>query len=59
WNSIRWNKPLESNGGTIGGRYCSRSMPFFESLSKDYSTPPLGHIGLQSASKNNIDSFVK
>ncbi|VDM11459.1 unnamed protein product [Wuchereria bancrofti] len=55
WNSIRWNKPLESNGGTIGGRYCSRSMPFFESLSKDYSTPPLGHIGLQSASKNNIE----
>nr|CTP80696.1 Bm7822 [Brugia malayi] len=53
WNSIRWNKPLESSGGTIGSRYCSRFMPFSES--KDYSTPPLGHIGLQSTSKNNIE----
>ncbi|CAG9534079.1 unnamed protein product [Cercopithifilaria johnstoni] len=56
WNSVRWNKPLEN------GRGCwSRTMPFFESISKDYRTkssysvPPLECFVSQSASKNNIE----
>uniref|UniRef100_A0A1I7VMU1 Serine-rich adhesin for platelets-like n=1 Tax=Loa loa TaxID=7209 RepID=A0A1I7VMU1_LOALO len=60
WNSVRWNKPLESDG-TAGDGYWSRSMPFSESLSKGYDTkssysmPPLGRFDTQSASKNNIE----
>uniref|UniRef100_A0A0R3S383 Serine-rich adhesin for platelets-like n=1 Tax=Elaeophora elaphi TaxID=1147741 RepID=A0A0R3S383_9BILA len=60
WNSVRWDKPSEYGNGN-GGGYWSRSVPFFESLSKDhdtkssYSVPPLGRFGSQSTSKNNIE----
>lgn len=56
WNSVRWNKPLENSNG-----YWSRSVPFFQSISKDYdpklaySMPPLRRFDSQSASKNNIE----
>ncbi|VDM92134.1 unnamed protein product [Litomosoides sigmodontis] len=61
WNSVRWNKPLENGGRTGGGGYCSRSMPFFESISKDYeakpaySLSPSRRFGSQLASKNNTE----
>ncbi|KAL3997477.1 hypothetical protein ACH3XW_11070 [Acanthocheilonema viteae] len=61
WNSVRWNKPLENGSGTGSKGYWNRSVPFFESISKDYDTkssysmPPLGRFGSQTVSKNNIE----
>ncbi|VDK64233.1 unnamed protein product [Onchocerca ochengi] len=57
WNSVRWNKSLKSDNND---GYWSRSVSFFEPISKDYninssrSLPPrLGHFSSQLASKKN------
>ncbi|KAM3721689.1 DNA ligase [Dirofilaria immitis] len=58
WNSVRWNKSLRSD--RCNGCW-SRSMSFFEPVSKDYkinssySLPPFGRFSSQSVGKKNIE----
>ncbi|VDN42765.1 unnamed protein product [Gongylonema pulchrum] len=66
WNSVRWNKPLESSsngagGGGIRNEHPSRFLSIVQPTSNDYGFNPsysrstARRFGSQPATRNNIE----